>query len=153
MGGKSGGKVEVNEYSMSMHLGVCHAVDAFTSITVGEKLAWSGLQSTTGDVTITQPELFGGVKKEGGVGGVVRFLLGLPNQVLPDSLATRLGRTSGATCPGFRGIASLFFTGTLIAGFYWTANNPYLKSLWIGVRRAPKGLNPAYAMIPRAAVV
>ena len=245
MGAKGGGKVEVSEYSMSMHLGVCHAVDAFTSITIGEKLAWSGLQSTTGDVTITQPELFGGVKKEGGVGGVVRFLLGLPDQVLPNRLATRLGRASGATCPGFRGIASLFFTGTAAndasisinvwkdinytnttgaftdavpdlstfalgdnisslqavgpwvvyehanyagvsavvdgnlpdpfpnghalhdkisslaplgynggtAGFYWTANNPYLKSLWVGVRRAPKGLNPAYAMIPRAAPV
>lgn len=243
MGAKGGGKVEVSEYSMSMHLGVCHAVDAFTSITIGEKLAWSGLQSTTGDVTITQPELFGGVKKEGGVGGVVRFLLGLPDQILPNRLATRLGRASGATCPGFRGIASLFFTGTAAsdasisinvwkdinytnttgaftgavpdlstfalgdnisslqavgpwvvyehanyagvsavvdgnlpdpfpnghalhdkisslaplgynggtAGFYWTANNPYLKSLWVGVRRAPKGLNPAYAMIPRPA--
>lgn len=241
MGSKGGGKVEVTEYSMSLHLGVCHAVDAFTSVTIGEKLAWSGLQSTTGDVTITQPELFGGVKKEGGVGGVVRFLLGLPDQILPNRLATRLGRASGADCPGFRGIASLFFTGTAsndlsisinvwkdsnyanttaaftdavpdlsvfalgdnisslqavgpwvvyqdanyqgisavvegnlpdpfpgghllhdkisslaplgynggTAGFYWTANNPYLKSLWVGVRRAPKGLNPAYAMIPR----
>lgn len=247
MGAKGGGKVEVTEYTMSMHLGVCHAVDAFTSITVGEKVAWSGLQTTTGDVTITQPELFGGVKKEGGVGGVVRFLLGLPDQVLPDRLATRLGRASGADCPGFRGIASLFFVGAGSAqsadsvsievwkdntytntygmftgavpnlsafslgdnisslkaigpwvvykdsnyqgisqivegnlpdpfpnghalhdkisslaplgynagtdsgakGFYWTANNPYLKSLWVGVRRAPKGLNPVYAMIAR----
>ena len=51
MGAKGGGKVEVSEYSMSMHLGVCHAVDAFTSITIGEKLAWSGLHSTARPAT------------------------------------------------------------------------------------------------------
>lgn len=32
-------------------------------------------------------------------------------------------------------------------GFYWGANNPYLRTIWVRVRRAPKGLNPSIAMI------
>jgi len=35
----------------------------------------------------------------------------------------------------------------MAAGFYWGANNPYLRSIWVRARRAPKGLNPAIAMI------
>jgi hypothetical protein len=32
-------------------------------------------------------------------------------------------------------------------GFYWGANNPYLRPIWVKVRRAPKGLNPNIALI------
>lgn len=35
----------------------------------------------------------------------------------------------------------------MAAGFFWGANNPYLRTIWVKVRRAPKGLNPAFAMI------
>lgn len=35
----------------------------------------------------------------------------------------------------------------MAAGFYWSANSPYLRPVWIKVRRAPKGLNPNIAMI------
>ncbi len=170
-GKKGGGKVEVNEYLMSQHVGICTSVDALTSIYVGGKRAWSGVVTEPGNLSINQPNLFGGAKKEGGVGGIVTFLPGRSDQVLPDLLARKLGRTSGADCPGFRGITSLFFhssTGqahgllqTLIslkltgsnlissAGFHWVTNNPYLKDLWVGARRAPKGLNTYTAMIPR----
>ena len=166
--GKGGGKIEVNEYLMSMHVGVCSEADALTSIHVGEKLAWSGEQTSAAAIAINKSSLFGGEKKEGGVKGTVTYLPGSPNQVLPDALAQKLGRASGADCPGFRGVASLFFTGGSYsgllsgivksggalssytnAGFHWVTNNPYLKDLWVGVKRAPKGLNPAQAMIPR----
>lgn len=38
----------------------------------------------------------------------------------------------------------------MAAGFYWTANSPYLRSVWVKVRRAPKGLNPNIALIETA---
>ena len=153
MGGKKGGgKFEVSEYRMSMHVGVCLEADALTAIYIGEKQAWAGLQDTQGTLSINAPELFGGKKKEGGVVGTVTYLPGDPDQVLPDNLAVRLGATSGAACPGFRGLTTLFFTGSSYGytGFTWVSNNPYMKDLWVGVRRAPKGLNPDTAMIPRS---
>jgi len=169
--GKGGGEFEVNEYLMSMHVGLCSEVDALTAIYVGEKLAWAGEQDEPGAISINLPSLFGGEKKEGGVRGTVTYLPGNPDQVLPDILAQKLGRASGADCPGFRGVASLFFTGGSYdgpfggalggifkggafssfstSGFAWVSNNPYMKDLWVGVKRAPKGLNPNTAMIPR----
>lgn len=35
----------------------------------------------------------------------------------------------------------------MAGGFYWGANNPYLRTVWVKVRRAPKGLNPNVALI------
>lgn len=35
-------------------------------------------------------------------------------------------------------------------GFYWGANNPYLRPVSVTVRRAPKGLNPNLALIETA---
>jgi len=169
--GKSKPKMEVTEYYMSEHLGICNGpIDALLGITVREKSAWTGFLSDPGDIAISKPDFFGGVKKEGGLGGVVTYLPGRSDQVLPDNLAVKLGRTSGEDCPGFRGLASLFFTGTGAstspspypfplpwttstvsggAGFYWTANSPYLPGVWATVLRAPVGLNPAYALIPQ----
>jgi uncharacterized protein YegL len=165
-GGKP--KVEVTEYYMSEHFGVCSGpVDAITRIIVKEKDAWVGEQSELASTVINLPELFGGVKKEGGLKGVVTFLPGASDQVLPDTLAQRLGRPNGASAPGYRGITSLFFYGAgrggvpsigdivaaklgkhrSVNGFYWTANTPYLPGVWATVRRAPVGLNPSYAMI------
>jgi len=169
--GKSKPKMEVTEYYMSLHFGICNGpIDALLGITVKEKSAWNGHLSDLDDITISNPNFFGGVKKEGGLGGVATYLPGRSDQVLPDNLAVKLGRTSGEDCPGFRGLASLFFTGTGAitspspyplplpwatptvsggAGFYWTANSPYLPGVWATVRRAPVGLDPAYALVPR----
>ncbi|MBH0113256.1 VWA domain-containing protein [Novosphingobium sp. YJ-S2-02] len=169
MGKGGSAKQEVNEYNMSMHLGVCWRADAITHITVGDKVAWRGNVQSNTQISISQPNLFGGPKKEGGVRGYVTALLGGVDQVLPDALAARLGRGTGANCPGFRGALTLFFTGTPPAGgsggvqtslgsifgtrsvqrpgFYWVANTPYLKNIEVGVRRAPVGLNPDIALV------
>lgn len=166
--GKGGAKAEVVDYYMSIHFGVCMgAVDKIKRIFVGEKEAWSGAVTTMTSENIYQPELFGGAKKEGGVGGTVHFLPGEGAQVLPDALAQRLGRIDGNDCPGFRGVTSLFFTGrddmadadplttesTLYSrfvgrpGFWWTSNQPYLQGVWVEVERAAVGLSVELAMI------
>lgn len=141
-------KAQVADYYMSIHFGVCSGpIDALRKIIVGEKEAWTGNQTTNADLTINKRDLFGGVKKEGGVGGLVAVLLGGSTQTLAERLATRLGKTT-ATTPGFRGLTSLFFTGTAATGgFYWGSNSPYLRAVWATVSRAPKGLSPSFATI------
>lgn len=119
MGKSSGGKVQVTEYSLSMHIGLGVPVDAVLEIQIGEKTAWAGNFLNEGSIFINNSELFGGIKKEGGVKGQAYFLPGRPDQVMPDSLAARFGLTS-LTCPGFRGISSLFFVGSAVAGPGWT---------------------------------
>lgn len=183
MGKKGGGEIEISEYLMSQHVGICLSADELKGIYIGEKPAWTGSQVEGVNINISKPSLFGGQKKEGGVQGVVTYLPGLSDQVLPDALAQKLGRVSGADCPGFRGITSLFFHSStnkphglievwssivsgatwggfpigafgtgfnrVSSGFHWVSNNPYMKDLWVKVKRAPKGLNPATATIPR----
>lgn len=150
--GKSGGaKQKVADYYMSIHFRMCHApLDALLGIYIGEKIAWSGNMTAGGEIPIYQPSLFGGVKKEGGAVGLVRYLPGGPSQVMPNDLAARMGLTS-ATCPGYRALASLFFRGSGgtfgSRGFLWSSNNPYLKSVWAKGRRKPRGINQSIGLI------
>lgn len=147
MGKGGSAKQQVNEYNVSIHFGVCAELDAITGIYVGEKQAWSGKLTSEGAISVQNEYLFGGPKKEGGVRGIAYYLPGGRTQVLPTGLAGRRGLTS-STSPAYRGLASVYFVGSMAPGlgFYWGAT-PYLQSVWITGQRAPKGLDPAYAMI------
>lgn len=152
-GGKKGGGTpmqRVAEYYMSIHYGWCAGpVDAIWDIWIGEKLAWTssyGVRTLT-NIYVNWLSLFGGINKEGGVLGNAYFLPGSAAQVMPQNLASRLGRSS-ATCPAFRGQAGLFFCeGGNFSGFLWGANNPYIKTVWARITRMPKGLSSATAAI------
>jgi hypothetical protein len=152
--GKSSPKQEVTDYYMSIHFGICAGADAIKRIIIKEKDAWTGSISTLSTIPISKRDLFGGNKKEGGVEGTVHWLPGNADQVLPDELAQKLGRSGGTDAPGFRGLASAFFVGSSASksgrGFLWSSNVPYLPGTWIEVERAPVGLNPVYALVPRA---
>lgn len=160
MGGKSQ-KAKVAEYRLSAHFGVCLAPVRLRKLWFGEKVAWEGDVTEATAISLNLPDLFGGVQKEGGVQGDVFFLPGDAEQVMPESLAAKLGRTS-ATCPGFRGFASLFMVGNGtgegddmprlfrgqvqaagspgagLPGFVWGYNNPYLKTCWATVTGEPE---------------
>ncbi|AOR76562.1 phage tail protein [Novosphingobium resinovorum] len=172
MGGGKSGKMEVTDYYLSTHYRVCHGpTDALLGIYVGEKVAWEGEATSGQAIAISRPDLFGGNKKEGGVAGTAVYLPGHDDQVMPEELANRLGLTS-ATCPAYRGMSSVFFvgrqtalespggiTGSVVSklgygarGFMWVSNNPYLKSIWMKMRRRPRGLDAALAMIPQASL-
>lgn len=109
---KAGGYAEIPKYNLSAHVGVCvhRPGTEVLRIMIGDKIARRQRVSANTRLDIDRPNLFGGIKKEGGVSGLVEILLGAADQVMPEHLARRLGLTS-ATCPGFRGIVSLFFTG------------------------------------------
>lgn len=150
MGGKSS-KVEVNNYQMSLHLGLCMGpVDAITAAYYGEKLYWRGYNSRNDVTFISQPALFGGNKKEGGIQGNMTFLMGGSDQVIPNWFAQKLGRLNGNTSPGFRGITSVIHTGPApggMDGWFWAANSPYLKSMWYEVFNIPKALGVQNSLV------
>lgn len=170
MGKSSSSKTQITEYRMSMHVCVGMKLDAVTEIRVDEKVAWSGEVTTNTALNINRPDLFGGEKKEGGLVGTVQVMLGADTQVAPAPVAARYGRTP-ETCPGFRGYTSLFFHGSGAistgrptewddywadpgsyyygnGGFLWKTNSPVIaQRIEVTGRRAPKGLNPANAMI------
>ncbi len=155
-GGKAGGGTQVYKHFMSMHIGLCAAGRGLRLLEIkfDEKVAWRGNLEANTDFDINKPDLFGGETKEGGVKGKVAWLNGNQNQTLPWRLAYRLGRAVDAV-PGFRGLASIFLTGSLDeegsndedTSFYMTANNPYLKKVSVRLRRPSEGLNPAIALI------
>ena len=162
--GSGSSQQEVNEYRMSIHYGVCHGPVTFKRILIDEdKVIWEGSQSEVGYVDVDLPNLFGGPKKEGGVGGRIYFLPGKDDQVMPADLAIRLGLTP-ETCPALRGVASVFFvggpatfaigsynTGLQVSGqgggFYWTANSPFIRPLRFDVESVETGLSVSGATI------
>jgi hypothetical protein len=164
VGKSSAPKQQVTEYMMSVLIGVSQSLDAITGVFVNEKEAWSGRSSTQEDLRIDQPELFGGVKKEGGLSGYICHQPGAPDQVIPANLTARWGLTP-ETSPAFRGLTTLFFVGggavasgatdygifggavetvTLAeqnasgGGFSWSYNNPVIaQTVWVRGERAP----------------
>ena len=150
--GKGSAKQEVTDYYMSIHYGISVSVDSIHGIYVGEKTAWEGTLDVPGPISINQKNLFGGNKKEGGLLGTAYFLPGRSDQVMPEYLSAKVGLTS-ATMPAYRGVATLWFTGSTStvtsgfgglvltktgggrAGFMWSSNNPYLRDIWMKIRR------------------
>ena len=91
----------------------------------------SQINTVRGDgvVQINAPELFGGDKKEGGVQGPLRTMMGYSTQVIPSYLKTMIG----GNVSDMRGVVTLFFDGLL------TSLNPYPKTWRFRVRRTTNG--------------
>lgn len=149
MGKSKSPKQDVTEYLLTVHIGACLGpVDYFRGILINEKQAWRGKVSDAMSVPIYNRGLFGGPQKEGGVEGVLHFLPGKGNQLLPANVTARFGKTP-ETSVAYRGLASIYFTGANIGqGFLWGMNNPIVaQTVDIEVTRAAKGLNPEYEFI------
>lgn len=148
--GTSGAVTKVTDYYLSLHVGICLGpITALRAVWIGEKNVTRFDPISENDtLEVDEPGLFGGDEQEGGVAGNIEVLLGGPDQTMPSDLADRLGVTT-ATCPGFRGLASLFFYGNGDAadGFLWGTNNPYLKAVWAQVTAIPLDWYPERAQI------
>ena len=177
MGKRKSPKQRVTEYYMSVHFGICQGpVDNLNRIRINEKTAWTGYQTQNSSFIIENKELFGGVKKEGGVAGRVHWRKGDYTQTMPEKLAGKLGLTA-SNAPGYRGLAHAFFTdfdaapdsgdavlginGVLgivlstfvpsssgMPGFYWSANQPYVPPVDFQVTRIADDWFPETATIP-----
>lgn len=148
--GKKGPKQRVTAYRMSIHLGLCAGpVDELHEIYVSEKPVGDVYTDRQAEILIDKQDLFGGIKKEGGLYGKMTYLPGDRNQYMTAEIAAKFGKTP-TTMEGYRGVASLFFAkhpAIAETGFYWTANSPYLRDIWAKITRLPKGWYPEKAGI------
>lgn len=114
-------------YGMGAHIVLCHGpVDNILEIKVGDKIAWSGNISQNSEITINNPELFGGDQREGGIVGHVDVMMGDENQTVNSYLKSKLGQY----IPAFRGVVSLVLKHVLVS-----AMNPYIKPWSIRAKR------------------
>lgn len=143
MSGKKGGSKKYwVDYFISLHYGFCAGpVDALTRVTMDEKDVFLGSLESNTAWPINFPTLFGGNEREGGVVGMMHVMLGGPDQLAPTALATRLGRTP-ENMTGFRGLATLFFTGLgdSLYGFNVGSNSPNIPQIAARFRRASRTL-------------
>ena len=128
-GGKGGGSVIGYKYLLGMHMVICYGpVDEISEIQVGQRTAWQGSLTSSQQIYIDQPELFGGEKKEGGIQGHVDILFGEPTQTKNDYLMSQLG----PIIPAFRSMVS-----AVLRKCYVTAMSPYPKPWAFLVKRCP----------------
>lgn len=133
-------------YLMGLHMGICKGpVDMFISIKGGDRIAWSGMVTESGRVFINGESLWGGEKKEGGIEGYLDVMMGEPNQVPNDYLASAQG---GPYNPAYRGILSTVFRQGKVG-----AMNPYLKPWAYRVRRIKKGWETGICWYPEKAEI
>ena len=119
MGGRSKKQTVGYRYYLGMHMVICHGpVDAVTEIQVADRPVWSGNLLGSGRITLDEPELFGGEKREGGIAGDVDVAFGQSTQTPNDYLISNIGTPQ----PAYRGLLSLILRQVYIA-----ANNPYMK--------------------------
>lgn len=151
MGGKSGAKQPVVDYRISLHLGVCLGpVDRISEVRIGDKPVGIDTYTSNGRWHVSNMNLFGGPKKGGGIQGTIHFLFGRANQVMPEFLAAKHGRTP-ETMSGYRGITSIFLTSLNngspsalrdggVVGFTVGSNNPIVPNIDVTVTAWAKGL-------------
>lgn len=147
--GKSKPKIPVSLYYMSLDYALCHGpVERLRRIRGNEKVAWEGSVTAAGSFEIDADELFGGVKKEGGMAGRVAWHPGDWTQVMDAHAASKHDATP-ETMPGYRGIAHAYFTEEEgdDPGFYWSANTPYLPRADFMVTRIDRSWHPEIAAI------
>jgi len=145
-GGKKGQKPFCYDYFMDILAGLCLGkVDRLNEIHIRDRLVLENTTNGNWTQYVSKPKLFGGDKAEGGVKGTISFLDGGPNQVVTEAIARTVG-LAPSTCPGYRGIALLFFNG-----FKWGSNNPYIGTFHAQVTRIPPDdvLLTGNASIPR----
>lgn len=130
-GGKGGGDQTTGyRYYFGLHMGIGRGpVDELVHIKVGDKSAWTGNASVNQDISINQPNLFGGEGKEGGIVGTLQLMMGEPTQTASSGLLAMLG----SPLPGFRKMVTAFFDGIV------AMNNPYPKEWKFRIRRTLKG--------------
>lgn len=102
-------------------------IDKLVKILFGEdkRVGWTGEQSENGEIIVSEPNLFGGDKKEGGVSGAVDVEFGASTQGRNAYLQSQLGND----IPAYRGLFRLIFKK-----FYF-GTNPYLKKVAVLAQR------------------
>lgn len=120
-------------YRQLFHFVLCRGpVDAVLEFRGGDKTAWQGEITASGELQISQRDLWGGqgTGGEGGIEGPLEFLFGDAAQMPSSYLAGALGTQQ----PAYRGLLSALYKGGL-----WGAFSPYPKAASFKVRRILEG--------------
>ncbi|MFA5408258.1 MAG: phage tail protein [Bacilli bacterium] len=125
------------KYHLGMHLVLAHDIDSITQIESDGKTAWTGT-STGGTITISAPDLFGGVKSGGGITGSVDFETGDSDQTPNDYLQSVYDTTD---IPAFRGVACLVLRQVYLG------TSEYIKEWHIWAKKIYNGWYAAKASI------
>lgn len=114
-GGNTGAVASISRYSVGLQFVLCHGpVDSIGSIVCEEKDAYTTPITTSGDITIEKPDLFGGATSEGGVEGTVYIGFGEPSQAPSAYLEAMLG-----DMPAYRGLVTVLFKRVYIGHNYY----------------------------------
>lgn len=105
--GKSSSVTIGSKYFLTVHMGLCAALDSIRQIVVAGKSLFVGSITANGDIALDKPELFGGDQKEGGIVGTLSVMFGDDDQ-LPHPLLMQL---LGTPMPAFRGLVTVLFDG------------------------------------------
>lgn len=139
-------------YSFGIHMGICRGpVDELVEIRVGDRTAWQGSVKSSASFSIRRPDLFGGEKREGGIDGTFRAMMGEDDQPMNAAIYNRIVRDqvppSIGKIPAFRRVFTAYFNGKI------AAMNPYPKPWSFRVRRALKGWKGDKPWYPEKAVI
>jgi hypothetical protein len=142
--GKGSDPVTGYKYSFGIHMGLARGpINELVAIRVGDKTAWSGSQTESGEIRINNPQLFGGDKQEGGIDGTLQLMMGTPTQTAVAGLVGMLGHA----LPGFRRMATAFYDGAI------SSNSPYPKAWKFRMRRSTKGWENDEVWYPEKAMI
>lgn len=100
-------------------------VDEFLSMVVDDRIAFDGSVTSSGPISVNEPELFGGEKREGGIVGTFDIMFGEATQGVNSYLQGVLG----GLVPAYRGVLSV------VARQVYYGTNPYLKPFRWRARR------------------
>lgn len=142
------------QYYLGFHMALCHGpVDAITQIRVAERTIWSGSVTSNTTLTISQPDLFGGKKREGGLEGRIDLMFGGSSQTANSYLSSVQGSGGTVTIPAYRGVVSLVARGESTNRAFYVGTTPYLKPWAVTVRRILQGWQGGSAWYPSKAVI
>lgn len=117
-----------HRYYLGFHMAVCHGpVDEVVDLFADERHLGKG-RTSTGEITVSKPNLFGGEDREGGISGKFDLLFGEPDQARNSYLQGQLG----TDIPAWRGVL------TIVAKQIYTGTTSYLKPIFPRIRRIMK---------------
>lgn len=143
--GSSKKQVVGYHYRPMFHHGLCEGpIDAFLEFRCGDKTAWQGHLTASGQISVNAPGLFGGESDQGGIVGALDVMFGEATQIPNDYLLSALGNQ----VPGWRGLATAVWRG----GRYG-AMNPYPAAASYKVMRALMNWDNDDPWYPEKAVI
>ena len=118
--GKKTPRRPVDDYFTTIMYSFALTLDSVRELKAMDRSFWQGNVTANESIFVDERELFGGDESQGGVAGVVDFLMGDPDQILPAAVANKFAYNetplTPTTAPGYRGATNIMFRGAGAGG-------------------------------------